>query len=116
VRGNAVKVWDVSAAGAPVLVDSILLPASVVTVGDVQVSDDGRLLVLATEGGHNSEQGLYVYALTDPASPDFRGRFLVGTGLHTATVATIGGRVYAFAARNPVGAALLVFDLTDLLP
>src|SRR5262245_39914348 len=45
--GNVVKIWD--AAGAtPTLVDSLIVqPAG--TTGDVQISDDGSLLVIASE-------------------------------------------------------------------
>src|SRR5215471_2068723 len=39
VVGNAVKVWQLSASGAPTLVDSIITP-NVLTVSDVEVSDD----------------------------------------------------------------------------
>src|SRR5512142_3411229 len=47
VVGNAVKVWDVRGA-APVLVDSLLVPGAT-TTGDVQISDDGSILVVPSE-------------------------------------------------------------------
>ncbi len=33
-----------------------------------------------------------------------------------AVCAAIGGRLYAFAARNPLDPALLIFDVTDYAP
>jgi len=45
--GNAVKIWDVSGA-IPVLIDSLIV-ADVITLGDIQASDDGKFLVVATE-------------------------------------------------------------------
>jgi hypothetical protein len=40
----------------------------------------------------------------------------VAGGVHTATFATIGGRLYAFAARNSPGPALVIYNVTQLLP
>jgi hypothetical protein len=110
VPGNAVKIWSLDAAGAPSLADSIVL-SSVGTVSDVQVSDDGAELVFSTELGANA--GLYVYDLADARRPAFRDSALVEQGIHTATVAELGGRRYVFAAQNPPDPALLVYDITD---
>jgi hypothetical protein len=110
VRGDALKIWSLDATGAPTLADSITIPG-VSNVSDVQVSDDGSVLVFSTEGGANA--GLYVYALTDPRAPAFRDSALVADGIHTATIADINGRRYVFAARNPKTPALLVYDVTD---
>jgi hypothetical protein len=108
--GNVVKIWSLDQTGAPSLADSVVLP-SISTVSDVQVSEDGALLVFSTELGTNA--GLYVYGLTDPRRPAFRDSALVSQGIHTATVADIGGRRYVFAARNPPDPALLVYDITE---
>jgi hypothetical protein len=70
--------------------------------------------VLSAEGGDGD--GLHLYDLTDPAHPQPLGAYLVNQGLHTVTLSTIGGRLYAFAARNPSGSALMIFDLTDVVP
>ena len=110
VPGNAVKIWALDAAGAPSLADSIVLPA-VGTVSDIQVSDDGTELVFSTELGVGA--GLYVYDLADPRRPAFRDSALVEQGIHTATVAELGGRRYVFAAQNPPAPALLVYDVSD---
>jgi len=111
--GNAVKVWQVGA-GAPVLVDSVIV-SGITTVSDVQVSADGKLLAFSTENGPNA--GLHVYSLvSSPSQPVFLDKYLVSQGIHTATVETIGGRTYVFAARNPASPALLIFDITSLAP
>jgi hypothetical protein len=106
--GNAVKIWRVDGA-APELVDSLIIP-DVRTVSDVQVSDDGALLVVTTE--RLAGQGLLIYDLLNPERPQLSGRALVPTGLHTGTVSRIGGRLFVFAARNPAAPALEVYDIT----
>lgn len=111
--GNAIKIWQLGA-GAPALVDSVIT-SGITTVSDVQVSADGKLLVFSAENGPNA--GLHVYSLADsPGQPVFRAKYLVSQGLHTATVETMGGRTYVFAARNPSNPALMVFEVTSLVP
>jgi hypothetical protein len=110
VVGDVLKIWSLGAAGAPTLADSIKIPA-ISIVSDVQVSDDGTVLVFSTERGAGA--GLYVYQLTDPRTPTFRDSALVADGIHTATIADIAGRRYVFAARDPRDPALLVYDITD---
>jgi hypothetical protein len=107
--GDVVKIWSLDAAGAPTLVDSLKVP-HIGTVSDIQVSDDGALLVFSAERGTNA--GLYVYDLTDPRAPTFLDSALVTTGLHTATVADIDGHRYVFAARNPENPALIIYDIS----
>jgi hypothetical protein len=112
--GNAVKIWQLDATGAPTLVDSIVTP-DITTVSDVEVSDDGKLLMFSTENGPNS--GFWFYRLTDPAHPVFIARYLVGglsNGVHTATFSRIASRLYAFGAKDPSGAALMILDVTSL--
>ena len=116
--GNAVNIWSLSPSGAPTLVGSMTVPG-VGTVSDVQVSDDGQLLVLSGERGTNG--GIFLYGLSEPAQPLPLGSALVGpAGVHTVTLARINQRLYAFAARNtrldPAPAedpALLIYDLTE---
>lgn len=111
--GNAVKVWQVGA-GAPVLVDSVIT-SGITTVSDVQVSADGKLLVFSAENGPNA--GLHVYSLAaSPSQPVFLAKYLVAQGLHTATVETVAGRTFVFAARNPANPALMTFEITSLVP
>ncbi|HUR93461.1 MAG TPA: hypothetical protein VMY76_02685 [Gemmatimonadales bacterium] len=108
--GNAIKVWSLDASGAPTLVDSVIV-SGVATVSDVQVSDDGTILVASMENG--PEAGLRVYDLANPRQPGLLATSGVGQGLHTATIAEIAGRRYVFAARNPASPALVVYDITN---
>jgi hypothetical protein len=108
--GNTVKIWQLDAGGAPRLVDSIVV-SGISTVSDIQVSDDGALLVFSAEGGPS--HGLHVYDLTDPEQPAFLWQS-AAMSLHTATIADMNGRRYVFAAKNPGNPAMVVFDITDL--
>lgn len=139
VAGNVIKVWNVSGS-KPVLVDSIQVPgppaaavrfhkdgeedghdedaATPDRIGDVQVSDDGRLLVAATEGGPGS---IVIYDLADPAHPAFLTRYAdqdLRAGVHTAEVARVNGKLYAFLSIDPSNALslpprLVIVDLSD---
>jgi hypothetical protein len=114
VAGNALKIWQLGAAGAPTLVDSIVT-TGITTVSDVEVSDDNKLLMFSTENGPNS--GFWFYRLTDPAHPSLAGSYIVTSpsgGIHTATFARISGHLYAFGAKDPSGAALIILDVTSL--
>src|SRR5512133_1646422 len=62
--GNAVYIWNVSG-NTPVMVDSLIVE-NATTLGDVQVSDDGALLVVATERDNGS---IVIYDLTNPLKP-----------------------------------------------
>ncbi|MBA3521148.1 MAG: hypothetical protein H0T90_01410 [Gemmatimonadales bacterium] len=105
--GDLVNIWALTTSGAPELVDSVKVP-SIGTVSDVEVSDDGALLMFSAE--RDANEGLYLYSLADPRSPALLDRELVPGGLHTATFSRIGGQLYAFAARNPPDPALMIFD------
>lgn len=109
--GNVVKVWSLNPGGVPALVDSVLT-SGIVTVSDVEVSADGKLLMFTTESGPG--QGFYFYSLANPAHPTFRGKYLVPSGVHTATFGYIGGKVYAFGARDPSPPQLIILDVTAL--
>lgn len=113
--GNTVYIWQLGAGGAPSLIDSLAV-AGVTTISDVEVSADGSRLLVTTECGGCVEAGLYVYDLTDPRRPVRVGHHAVETGLHTGTFAQIGGTRYAFAARNPVNPALMIFRVDALDP
>jgi hypothetical protein len=113
--GNVVYVWNV-AGSAPVVVDSRVDNelALTTTTGDVQVTDDGQLLVVATEPtGY-----LVTYSLASPAHPTLVSRFTtpdLANGVHTAQVSRVNGRLYAFCSIDPRGTAkakLVVVDLT----
>lgn len=114
-RGNSVKIWDVST-NTPTLVDSVIV-AFAGTTGDVQVSDDGKLLVVALESNPNG--GLAIYALDTPRTPRLLVRTTGGElqyGVHTAEVARVNGVQYAFCSIDPangVAARLVTIDLTN---
>ena len=109
--GNAVKIWHLSAGGAPTLVNTILV-ADIGTVSDIEVSSDGALLVFSAENG--SGAGLYLYGLADPANPVFIDHVTVGSGLHTAAFGYIDGKRYIFAAKNPSNPALIIYEIDPL--
>lgn len=120
-RGNAVKIWNV-AGPTPTLVDSIIVApytagaAAVTTTGDVQVSDDGALLAVATERYGGS---LALYSLADPAHPTFVSQFHsadTDPGVHTAEIARVNGTLYGFLSIDPasgIPAKLVVVSLAD---
>jgi hypothetical protein len=112
VRGNAIVIWDVGGA-TPVLVDSLIVEPNIATTGDVAVSDDGSLLVVATEQapGH-----IVVYSLANPRAPVEVSRFTTnGGGVHTAEIGRIGGKLYAVLAANAGGSnpsRVIIVDLS----
>ena len=111
VSGNALKIWNVSG-NTPVLADSVIV-AGATTLGDVQVSDDGKLLVVSTEYSPGS---IVIYDLGNPAKPREISRFSstsTAPGVHTAEVARVNGRLYAFLSVDPSPAQLVVVDLGD---
>ena len=116
--GNVLKVWALDAGGAPSLANSVTVTGTG-TISDVEVSADGSYLALTAEYGPNA--GLHLYSLANPGAPTFLERYLVASangGLHTGTIAEIGGRTYVFAARDPApgGPALVILDVTDVIP
>ena len=112
--GNAVKIWDVSG-DVPTLVDSLIVP-NASTLGDVQASDDGQLLVVATEFSPGS---IMIYSLADPVKPLLISRYtsaLTNPGVHTAEVQRVNGKLYAFLCIDPssgTAARLVIVDLSN---
>jgi hypothetical protein len=112
--GNAVKIWDVSG-NVPTLVDSLIVP-SASTLGDIQTSDDGLLLVIATEFSPGS---IMIYSLANPVKPQLISRYttaLTDAGVHTAEVQRVNGKLYAFLCIDPQSgspARLVIVDLSD---
>jgi hypothetical protein len=107
-----VLIWKLDATGAPIQIGSIPGPNQSYNVSDVEVSPSGKLLMYSIEGG--SGAGYYFYNLSDPANPKFISRYLVPTGLHTATFGTINGKLYAFGAKDPPSPSLLILDVSSL--
>jgi hypothetical protein len=112
--GNAVKIWDVSG-NVPTLVDSLIVP-SASTLGDIQASDDGQLLIVATEFSPGS---IMIYSLANPVKPQLISRYttaLTDPGVHTAEVQRVNGKLYAFLCIDPGSASaarLVIVDLTN---
>jgi hypothetical protein len=115
VQGNKVSVWDVSGA-CPILLDSVIVTGAI-TTGDVAVSDDGSLLVVATEYTPGS---IAVYSLADPRHPALLSRFSndqTAPGVHTAELGRVNGTLYAFLSIDPSSntfpARLVTVDLSN---
>jgi hypothetical protein len=110
--GNKITVWDVSA-NCPVLVDSVIV-SQASTIGDVAISDDGKLLVVATEFSPGS---IVVYDLADPKRPQLVSRFTnseTSPGVHTAEIGRVNGKLYAFLSVDPSGSAASRLVIVDL--
>jgi hypothetical protein len=111
VFGNAIHIWNIAGA-APVLVDSLIVE-NATTLGDVQVSDDGKLLLVATERANGS---IVIYDLTNPLKPVRRTRYQTTNttnGVHTAELARVNGTLYAFLSIDTPTARLVIVDLSD---
>ena len=120
VRGDVVKVWNVNG-NTPILVDSISVPGAG-TTSDVQISDDGRWLVVSTEGGINNGLAIFDRSASAQAPPLAKRHTSVSTvtGVHTVKLSRINNRLYAFMSinpgvfgGNPVFAKLVIADITD---
>lgn len=114
VRGTAIKIWNV-AGGTVTLRDSLII-ADVNTIGDIQVSPDGRLLMAATE--YVTPGSIVLFDRTDPAKPVQVARFSsanTAQGVHTAKFGTVNGRLYAFLSIDPgaTPAKLVIVDLSN---
>jgi hypothetical protein len=113
-RGNVLHVWDVRSA-TPVRIRSVEIAGdSVSTLGDVQLSDDGRLLFVATEPAPNGS--LRIFDLADPANPILLSVFRPSgsaNGVHTAEIARVNGTLYGFLSIDPSPSRLVVVDLSD---
>lgn len=111
-RGNAIKIWNV-AGNIPLLVDSIILPG-VGTVSDVQISDDGSLLVASLESGGSLNNGLAIFNRSNPTQPTLLRRFSnlnTASGVHTVKLGRINNRLYAFLSIN--SGRLSIVDITN---
>lgn len=112
--GNAIKIWDVSGS-TPVLRDSVIVSGAT-TLGDIQASDDGKLLIVATE---RSVGSIAVFDISDPLHPRQLSRFSSANtdpGVHTAEVQRVNGKLYAFLSVDPGSsfpARLVIVDLSN---
>lgn len=69
--GNAIKIWDVTGS-VPALVNTVIVP-NASTLGDIQTSDDGQLLIVATE--YSPDGSIMIYSLADPVNPQLITRY-----------------------------------------
>ncbi|MEO8335921.1 MAG: hypothetical protein ABI664_13165 [bacterium] len=112
-EASAFYIWDVST-DVPRLVDSVKV-GNAQTLGDVAVSDDGGLLVVAAEYNPGA---ILVYSLTEPRKPVLLSRFSSPQtifGVHTAEIGRVNGKLYAFLGVDPgsgVGSQLTIVDLS----
>ena len=115
--GNLIAIWNV-AGPQPILVDSVIVSGAS-TLGDVAVTDDGKLLIVATERTNGS---LVVFDLADPRHPLQLARLATPetfNGVHTAEVGRVAGHLYAILAVDPLtGGSLpeskvVIVDLGD---
>ena len=111
--GDLVRVWNI-ADDRPVLRDSVRVQGAG-TTGDVQISDDGSLLVVAKE---YTPGGLAIFSLANPERPQLINYYqspLFGSGVHTVKLARINGRHYAFASINSYQSRpqLVIVDITN---
>jgi len=112
--GNALAIWD-AAGAAPVLRDTIIVDGAT-TLGDVQISDDGTLLVVATERAGGS---IVIFDRTVPDSLVQLTRYSTAAttaGVHTVKLGRVNGRHYAFLCIDPASnepAQLVIVDITD---
>jgi hypothetical protein len=108
--GNAVKVWRVSG-DVPVLLDSIIV-SQATTIGDVEVSDDGTIMVIPTE---HSPGSIVIFDMSNPAKPVQISRLQTANmqpGVHTADVERVNGKLYAFLSIDGLD-NLVIVDLSD---
>lgn len=109
--GNAIKIWNV--ADSVALVDSVIV-SNTFTLGDVQISDDGSLLLVATE--YTGPGSVILYDRSDPRAPVQIARYTsanTAPGVHTAKLGRVNGTLYAFLSINPDPARLVVLDLSN---
>lgn len=109
--GNAIMIWDVSG-NTPVLADTLIVPDAS-TLGDVQISDDGELLVVATEYRPGS---IVIFDRSTPDRPVELARFTnenTAPGVHTVKLGRVNGRHLAFLCVDPSPARLVIVDITE---
>jgi hypothetical protein len=110
--GDALLVWDISAAEDPVLVDSVIVDARV--VNDIKVSADGRLGILTHEHSDDLQNGITLLDLADPHRPQVIGRFAapdLSPGVHNVWIE--GDYAYLVVDGTAASSGLRVLDISD---
>lgn len=112
--GNQVVIWDVSG-DTPARVGGFTLDGSVSTTGDVNISDDGQLLMVATE----PVGSVGIYSLANPRAPQLLARYTspsVAGGVHTAKFGRVNGVLHAFLSIDPrinAPAHVVILDVSN---
>lgn len=112
IPGNVVHIWDVSG-DVPLRVGQVTVPGTVRTTGDVAISDDGRLLMVATE----PVGSIAIFRLDNPRAPVLASQFQSANttpGVHTAKFGRVNGTLHAFLS-IPGGAQskVVIVDVSD---
>lgn len=113
--GNKVNIWDVSGE-APALVDSLIVSGAS-TLGDVTISDDSTLMMVATEFTGGS---VVLFNIQNPRKPVQVARYSdanTNPGVHTAKFGRVNGKLYGFLSVDPRGmtlARIVIVDFSDL--
>ncbi|HUQ48879.1 MAG TPA: hypothetical protein VM053_11665 [Gemmatimonadaceae bacterium] len=115
-RGDKINIWSLSG-NVPVLVDSVIV-SDATTLGDVQVTTDGKYMVVATEFAPGS---IVIYDLANPQKPLQIARFQnadTDPGVHTAEIQVVNGKLYGFLSIDPRSstntlAKLVIVDLSN---
>src|SRR3954465_11945739 len=116
-QGNFVAIWNVTGS-QPTLLDSVIVSGAT-TLGDVAVTDDGTLLIVATERTNGS---LVIFDLADPVHPHQLARLATPetfNGVHTAEVGRVAGHLYAILAVDALNGGpspeskIVIVDLAD---
>lgn len=109
-----VVIWDVTG-DVPQRVGQVTLPGNVTTTGDVSISDDGKLLMVATEPAGS----IGVFSLADPRAPQLLTRYTtpsIAGGVHTAKFGRVNGVLHAFLSIDPRSSApahVVILDMSD---
>lgn len=113
--GNRVDIWDITG-NTPLHVESLVVPGPATTTGDVSVSDDGQIMIVATERAPGS---IVVYDISDPRAPAQLTVFSSANtepGVHTAKLGRVNGVLHAFLAVDPgfsFKGRTVIVDLSD---
>ncbi len=109
--GDALLVWDLSA-GAPTLVDSVIVDARV--VNDIKVSPDGRLGILTHEHSRDMQNGITLLDLADPVRPEVITRFAppaLSPGVHNVWIED--DYAYLVVDGSSPASGLKILDIRD---
>ncbi len=111
--GDRVYTVDISNAGSPVVVDSVILNAR--GINDVMTTPDGNYAVMTREGASDRKNGIVIFDTHDPLHPKQISEFTDGVtaGVHSTFIhqqAKWGTHIYL---TNDGTGAVHVIDISD---